>query len=172
MKKQRIFVLVAAVAICALVVGTLVSMNSAHSTSKSSTASLTLYTAVTKSEVLDTGSTGTTDGDETFIYGTASLTPNGPYFGDEVYMSVTVRVDIANNRTWRDSTWDYSLPEGTIMVSGVIDSVIGKSLGKGDVVHLVILGGTGIYRGVRGEMIGTVEGDSPPIQKAEFFFVK
>jgi hypothetical protein len=156
----------------ALIIGALALATPAQSATKPVPSSLTVYSRMDDSQWLDTGVAGTSDGDESFLHGPLSKTPNGPTVGEYFYMSFTVRTDTLDSLTWRESTWDYSLPGGTIMVGGVLKSAIGKVLGKGDVVHLVILGGTGIYRGVRGEMIGTIVADNPPLQRAHFIFVK
>ena len=134
-------------------------------------ASLVVYTGSDDSVAADLGAPGPSDGDERFRHGPVSRTPDGPAIGEYFYLGLTLRTDTANGLEWREATQEFTLPGGTIHVQGLSRVVTGQLPKTGQVFHLVITGGTGTYRGARGELIDTVLRESPWLLKRQFLFV-
>ena len=134
-------------------------------------ASLVVYTGTDDSVATDLGAPGPSDGDERFRHGPVSRTPDGPVIGEYFYLGLTLRTDTVDGLEWRESTQEFILPGGTIHVQGLSRVVTGQLPKTGQVFHLVITGGTGTYRGARGELIDTVLRESPWLLKRQFLFV-
>ena len=134
-------------------------------------ASLEVYEGSGESMATDLGAPGPSDGDERFHHGPLSRTPDGKVIGEFFMLNTTLRTDTIDGLEWREITKEFILPGGTILVQGLNRDVIGQKPKAGQVTHLVITGGTGTYRGARGEMIGLVLQESPWMKKDQFLFV-
>jgi hypothetical protein len=144
----------------------------AHAATKPLPSSMVLYSISDYYSTMDFGVPGPSDGDEHFRHGRLTRTTGGPTVGEYFFKSVTVRTDALDGLEWREITKEFVLPGGTIQVSGINRDSIGQLPAKGQTQHDVIIGGTGDYRGARGELIGTVIQESPWIYKNQFLFVK
>ena len=134
-------------------------------------ASLVVYEGSDDSVATDLGAPGPSDGDERFRHGPVSRTPDGPAIGEYFHLGMTLRTDTIDGLEWREITKEFVLPGGTIHVQGLNRDVIGQLPKAGQVTHLVITGGTGTYRGARGEMISLVVRESPWMKKDQFLFI-
>lgn len=144
----------------------------AQAATKPLPASMVLYEGSDESLSVDLGTQGPSDGDERFRHGPVTRTPGGPTIGEYFHMSVTLRTDTVDGLEWREITKEFIVPGGTIHVTGINRDVIGTLPNKGSVVHMVITGGTGAFRGARGEMISTVLQETPWRKKDQFLFVQ
>ena len=134
-------------------------------------ASLVVFTGTDDSVAMDLGAPGASDGDERFRHGPVSRIPDGPVIGEYFYLGLTLRTDTVDGLEWREATQEFILPGGTLHVQGLSRVVIGQLPKTGQVFHQVITGGTGTYRGARGELIDTVVRESPWLLKRQFLFV-
>ncbi|HAN71851.1 MAG TPA: hypothetical protein DCQ36_09750 [Actinobacteria bacterium] len=136
-------------------------------------ARMTVYLGSDDSQALDTGTVGSSEGDEFFRHGPVSRKLGGKTIGEYFLVAQIVRSDGAGKMEWRQLTRDFILPGGTILIGGIHTVPLGNQTPVvGQVNHLPILGGTGIYRGARGEQISTTLSTDPWAAKVEFLFTK
>ncbi len=128
---------------------------------------LTVLLTQTEREVLDLGGTGTTIGDVVTGSGDLRRTAQGSTIGSWAYRAETVRVNIPGGSENRLTTQWYTLGKGSIMVSGMISLQQGTRPTRPQ--PLVIVGGTGSYRGAAGTM--TLLPKGPDDYVATFRFV-
>ena len=180
MKKQiQAFGRAAVLATAALLVASFAGTASASAATHSSEstrplpARMTVYLGSDDSQVLDTGTAGSSHGDEYFRHGPVTRKPGGKTIGEYFLVAQILRSDSAAKMEWRELTRDFVLPGGMIHIGGLHTVPLGNQTPVvGQVNHLPILGGTGIYRGVRGEQISTTLSIDPWAAKVEFLFSK
>ena len=113
------------------------------------TGTMTVYSHSTQRNVLDIdASGGITIGDVVTGSGTVATTKGGKSVGTFAYRAETVRVNMPGGNENRISTSVYSLPGGTILLSGLVSVQQGTRPTKTEPV--VIVGGTGKYAGAAG----------------------
>ena len=111
---------------------------------------LTIYTHQTQRDVLDLGESGSSTGDIVTGSGSVAMSKSGKAVGTYAYSSETVRVNIPGGSEMRISTSVYTLPGGTILVSGLTSVQQGTRPTKPQAQ--VIVGGTGKYAGAAGSV--------------------
>lgn len=178
-KPARAFGRAAALAAAALLVASVAGTASASAATHSGSStrplppSMTVYLGSDHSQALDTGTPGSSDGDEFFRHGPVAKAAGGKTIGEYFLVAQIVRADVAGKMEWRELTREFVLPGGTILIGGIHTVPLGNQTPViGQVNHLPILGGTGIYRGVRGEQISTTLSTDPWAAKVEFLFSK
>lgn len=132
--------------------------------------SLTVFGVVDETTNVDLGASGASDGDESFRHGSVHRTLTGPAIGEYFTWITTVRTDLPDGLLWTAVRKEYVLPGGMLLTEGVARRDLAQLASVGDVTHYVVVGGTGIYRGARGENIQThLYGAT---YKNEFLFVR
>ena len=83
---------------------------------------------------------------------------DGPAVGTYCTKSMVIHVD-ANNFNIREFVEEFNLPDGEILTMDYAKVEHGKVAGKGFKHRGVVLGGTGVYSGIRGSYDHSYESD-------------
>jgi len=110
--------------------------------------SLVVFNDETQHNVLDLGGSGVTVGDVVTGSGSVALTKGGKSIGTFAYRAETVKVNMPGGNLNRINNSVYDLPDGTIMVAGLVSVQQGTEPTKPQ--PLIIVGGTGKYAGANG----------------------
>jgi len=100
----------------------------------------------------DLGEKGDSVGDLLTRTGNLFFKLDGPAVGKFYHNSRVTHTDkdAEPNFDWRQLTIEFNLPEGEILTMDYVKVESGKAAEKGFTARGVILGGTGIYSGIRG----------------------
>lgn len=129
---------------------------------------LVWYLGTPERSVVDLPPSGPSIGDITVSNGDVSLKPGSPAIGFYTTNQTTVRVNIPGGREIRDVDLAISAPGGVIYATALIRANSGTPPTTAQT--FAIVGGTGTYAGVAGQMVHS--GFSAQGSKAEFFFSK
>ena len=130
-------------------------------------ADLVWYFDRTFREVIDVGGEGASHGDITVTNGNVSEVKGGKAVGSYTTSQITTRVLIPGGREDRKTDISISVDDGVIYTTAIVAANGGTPPTK-TAAHAII-GGTGKYSGVSGEMILTPLNASR--YKVSFFFV-
>ena len=110
---------------------------------------LTVYQKQAAIKKFDLGEKGDSVGDIYTRIGNLYFKLDGPVVG-KLYTNAIV-THIEKNSDWRQVTSEFNLPEGEILTMDYVKAdELGIAVGQGFKQRGVILGGTGIYSGIRG----------------------
>jgi len=100
----------------------------------------------------DLGEKGNSVGDLLTRTGNLFFKLDGPAVGKYYHNAIVTHIDADSepNFDWRQLTIEFNLPEGEILTMDYVKVVSGKAAEKGFTARGVILGGTGVYSGIRG----------------------
>lgn len=130
-------------------------------------ADLVWYLDRTFREVVDVGAEGDTHGDITVTNGTISEVRGGKAVGSYVTSQITARVDIPGGRQDRKTDIAITVNGGTVYTTALVAANAGTSPTKTS-THAII-GGTGKYSGVAGQMV--LKPLTATGYRASFYFV-
>ena len=129
---------------------------------------LTVYQKQTAIKKFDLGEKGDSVGDLVTRTGNLFFKLDGSVVGKYYTNALTTHTD--KNFDWRQFTVEFNLPEGEILTMDYVKIESGKAAVKGFAARGVILGGTGIYSGIRGSYDKSLESDD--VSKVTFHILK
>jgi hypothetical protein len=110
---------------------------------------LTIYLKETAIKKFDLGEKGSGVSDLITRSGNLFFKLDGPAVGTYYQKATVTHID-NNNMNMREVLVEFNLPEGEILTMDYVKVEQGKVAGKGFKHRGVVLGGTGIYSGIRG----------------------
>ena len=119
---------------------------------------LTVYLKETAIKKFDLGEKGDSVADLITRSGNLFFKLDGPAVGRYYTKSMVTHID-ANNSNMREFVVEFNLPDGEILTMDYAKVEHGKVAGKGFKHRGVVLGGTGIYSGIRGSYDHSYEAD-------------
>jgi hypothetical protein len=119
---------------------------------------LTVYLKETTIKKFDLGEKGDSVPDLITRSGNLFFKLDGPAVGTYYTKSMVTHID-ANNFNVREFVVEFNLPDGEILTMDYAKVEHGKVAGKGFKHRGVVLGGTGIYSGIRGSYDHSYEAD-------------
>lgn len=131
-------------------------------------ADLVVYFDRTFREVVDVGTQGTSHGDITVTNGNVSNAPGGKPVGSYSTSQITASVLIPGGRENRKTDIGITVRKGVIYTTAIVKANAGTP--PTDTTAHAIIGGTGSYAGVSGELI--LKPLSATRYKASFFFTE
>ena len=129
-------------------------------------ADLVVYFDRTFREVIDVGTQGSSHGDITVTNGNVSKTPGGKSVGSYSTSQITASVLIPGGRENRKTDIGITVGKGVIYTTALVAANAGTAP-TSTTAHAII-GGTGRYAGVSGELV--LKPVSATRYKASFFF--
>jgi hypothetical protein len=129
---------------------------------------LIVYQKQTAIKKNDLGDKGDSVGDLLTRTGNLFFKLDGPTVGKYYTNALTTHTD--KSVDWRQFTVEFNLPEGEILTMDYVKTESGKPATKGFAARGVILGGTGVYSGIRGSYDKSL--DSDEISKVTFHIQK
>lgn len=120
---------------------------------------LTVYLKETSIKKFDLGEKGDSVADLFTRSGNLFFKLDGPVVGSYYTKSTVTHIDTNNNFNMREFIVEFNLPEGEILTMDYAKVEHGKAAGKGFKHRGVVLGGTGIYSGIRGSYDHSYEAD-------------
>jgi len=129
---------------------------------------LTVYQKQTAIKKIDLGEKGGSVADLVTRTGNLFFKLDGPAVGKYYTNALTTHTD--KSVDWRQFTVEFNLPEGEILTMDYVKVDSGKAAAKGFTARGVILGGTGIYSGIRGSYDKSFESDE--VSKVIFHILK
>ena len=113
---------------------------------------LIVYQKQTAIKKYDLGEKGDSVGDLLTRTGNLFFKLDGPAVGKYYHNARITHIvtDSEPNFDWRQLTIEFNLPKGEILTMDYVKVESGKAAEKGFTARGVILGGTGVYSGIRG----------------------
>jgi hypothetical protein len=111
---------------------------------------LIVYSSISQPEYVDVGPKGPSEGDHYMRHGEVRFLPEGPVIGEYYTMATIVYLNTAIQKSARNFVAETLLPGGTIYKMDVVQLDHGNPVEAGHIHSGAIIGGTGIYAGIRG----------------------
>lgn len=118
---------------------------------------LSTWAVLEEPEYLDLGTEGYSLGDIFTRHGKKLDGPNGAVLGEYFSQATVVHLDLEEGRSVRSYMTEVVLGEGSIYMMDLVEMDHGQPVDARQEHHGAVIGGTGIYSGIRGSFVLEVQ---------------